>query len=208
MRAHYLINSERWTDPVVGWQLEAPNAGVVAHAMDAFASGYAAIRTGNKVRASQFHAELAKIAKAAAVNAYSGNTTVPGVLERELRALLMLEDGKRTEAVALLHETTKLEDAIPLEFGPPDIVKPSHELLGDVLLASGQAAEAQREFEHALALAPGRARSLLGLGRAALAAGDTTVARKALSDLKRNWHSADASLPEVAELNQLLARIK
>jgi predicted Zn-dependent protease len=176
--------------------------------MDAFASGYAAIRSGTKARAAQFHAELAKTAKATTVDdAYSSNATVPGVLERELRALLMLEDGKRTEAVSLLREASKLEDAIPLEFGPPDIVKPSHELLGEVLLASGQAAEAQQEFVRALALAPGRARSLLGLGRAALAAGDTTVARKALGDLKRAWHSADASLPELAELNQLMARL-
>jgi tetratricopeptide (TPR) repeat protein len=30
MRAHYLINSERWKDPVVDWRLEAPNAGPVA----------------------------------------------------------------------------------------------------------------------------------------------------------------------------------
>ncbi len=209
MRAHYIIDSERWTDPVAGWQLEAPGAGVVARAMDAFASGYAAIRSGNKVRASQFHAELAKTAKATTVDdAYSSNATVPGVLERELRALLMLEDGKRTEAVTLLRETTRLEDAIPLEFGPPDIVKPSHELLGEVLLAAGQAAEAQQEFMRALALAPGRARSLLGVGRAALASGDTVVARKALSELKRNWHAADPVLPEVVELNRLIERAR
>jgi Flp pilus assembly protein TadD len=86
------------------------------------------------------------------------------------------------------------------------VVKPTHELLGEVLLAGGEAAGAQREFVKALALAPGRARSLLGLGRAALAAGDTTVARKALSELRRAWHSADGSLPEVAELNRLLER--
>jgi cytochrome c-type biogenesis protein CcmH/NrfG len=76
------------------------------------------------------------------------------------------------------------------------------------LLAFGQAPEAQREFSNALALAPGRARSLLGLGRAALASGDQVVARQALTDLKRAWHSADASLPEVAELDRLLAQVK
>jgi hypothetical protein len=139
-------------------------------------------------------------------DSYSSNATVPGILERELRALLLLEEGKRAEGLALLHEAARLEDAIPLEFGPPDVVKPSHELLGEVLLGFGQSAEAQREFMRALSLAPGRARSLLGLGRAALAAGDTAVARKAFGDLKANWHSADPMLPEVTELNRLIER--
>jgi tetratricopeptide (TPR) repeat protein len=72
----------------------------------------------------------------------------------------------------------------------------------------GRRPQAQREFRRALELAPGRARSLFGLGRAALAAGDRTAARKALEELKRIWHSADASLPDLAELNRLLAQLK
>ena len=204
MRAQYLINSERWTDPIAGWQLEAPGAGVVARAMDAFASAYSALKSGNRTRAEHFHAELVKRGKEASVDdAYSSNQSVPGVLERQIRALLMLEDGRRNDALSLLREAAALEDAIPLEFGPPDVVKPTHELLGEVLLGFGQAAEAQQEFARALTLAPGRARSLLGLGRAALAGGDTAAARKALDDLRRAWHSADASLPELAELNRL-----
>jgi Flp pilus assembly protein TadD len=143
----------------------------------------------------------------ASVNdAFSSNASVPDVLSREIRALLHLQSGDTSAALTLLVDATKLEDAIPLEFGPPDIVKPSHELLGEVLLASGRAAEAQRAFVRALELAPGRARSLLGLGRAALVAGDKAAARKALNDLKRNWHSADPSLPEMAELNRLIQR--
>ena len=207
MRAHYIINSERWKDPVVDWRLEAPNAGPVAQAMDVFASAYAALRSGNASRAKQMHADLVQRMKSVPVDdSYSSNATVPGILERELRALLLLEEGKRAEGLALLHEAARLEDAIPLEFGPPDVVKPSHELLGEVLLGFGQSAEAQREFMRALSLAPGRARSLLGLGRAALAAGDTAVARKAFGDLKANWHSADPMLPEVTELNRLIER--
>jgi tetratricopeptide (TPR) repeat protein len=209
MRAQYLINSERWSDPVADWQLETTGSGVVAQSMDAFASAYAAIRNGNRVRAEQLHGELTRRANAASVDdAFSANASLPGILERQLRALLLLEKGERTPALALLREAARLEDAIPLEFGPPDVVKPTHELLGEVLFEFGQAREAQQEFVRALALAPGRARSLLGLGRAALAAGDTTAARQALGVLKRNWHSADSTLPALAELNRLLAVVK
>lgn len=208
MRAQYLINSERWTDPVAEWQLEAAGAGDVARSMNAFASAYAAIKAGNKARAEQHQADLTRLLKAVPrYDAYSSNSAVPAILDAELRAVFHLEAGRRAEAIVLLREAAKLEDAIPLEFGPPDVVKPTHELLGEVLLGFGQAGEAQREFVRALELAPGRARSLLGLGRAALAAGDLTVARKALGDLKRAWHSADPGLAEVQELNRLLATI-
>ena len=207
MRAHYLINSERWKDPVVDWRLEAPNAGPVAQAMDAFASAYAALRSGNAFRAKQMHADLVHRMKSVPVDdAYSSNATVPGILERQLHGLLLLEDGKRSEGLSLLREAAMLEDGVPLEFGPPDVVKPSHELLGEVLLGFGQSAEAQREFMRALSLAPGRARSLLGLGRAALAAGDTAAARKAFGELKANWHAADPGLPELTELKRLIER--
>jgi tetratricopeptide (TPR) repeat protein len=208
MRAQYIINSERWSDPVTSWQVEAPNAGVVALSMDAFTSAYAALKRGDRAGARKHHDELLRRSRGTAVDdAYSSNTAVPGILDRMLRAMFSLDEGNRTAALALLREATQAEDRIPLEFGPPDVVKPSHELLGEVLLGLGEAAEARREFTRALALAPGRARSLLGLGRAALAVGDTAAARKALGDLKRAWHSADARLPEVAELDRLLAQM-
>lgn len=213
MRAQYLVNSERWNDPIVDWTLEAPNASVVAQTMDAFASAYAAIKVGDRARADRWVTELGRRAKGPWFDdAYSSNQSIPAILERKIRAMLLLADGKRTEGVALLRDIARLEDMIPVEFGPPDVLKPTHELLGEILLEggleSGQPAEAKREFARALELAPGRARSLLGLGRAALVTGDKPAARKALEDLKRIWHSADASLPEVRELNRLLAQLK
>ena len=43
-----------------------------------------------------------------------------------------------------------------LQFGPPDVVKPSHELRGETLLEQGRAADAQEEFEESLELNPRR----------------------------------------------------
>ena len=73
-------------------------------------------------------------------------------------------------------------------------------LLGEVLLAQGQSAEAQQEFARALALAPGRSLSLLGLSRAARAAGDTAVANTAEATLKKNWQAgADGAKDETLQ---------
>ena len=73
------------------------------------------------------------------------------------------------------------------------------------MLAANRAADAQREFARALEMAPGRARSLIGLARAASKAGDATVAARAARDLLRNWHSADAGLAERSEVERLVA---
>jgi predicted Zn-dependent protease len=93
-------------------------------------------------------------------------------------------------------------------FGPPAVSKPIRELRAELLLKAGHAAEAKLEFTRALAAYPGRSRSLLGLARAALAAGDSTVARDAVRQLTANWHAADANLPDRQELARLASRFR
>jgi tetratricopeptide (TPR) repeat protein len=207
MRAHYVINSERWNDPALGWTLPTANIGPVAQAMDAFTIGYAALKAGRRAEAEAQVATLATLSSAARMNdAFGGSPSVPVVLEKELRAMLKARDGDVAGAIALLGEAAKQEDAIPSEYGPPDIVKPTHELLGEILLAANRPADAVSEFRRALELAPGRSRALLGLARAAAAAGDRAMTQRALGDLRRNWHRADRDLPELAELEKLLAK--
>ena len=62
-----------------------------------------------------------------------------------------------------------------LDYGPPAIVKPSHEIYGEVLLALGRPADAQTRFEKALQRAPRRTLSLVGLARATQAAGESAA---------------------------------
>ena len=73
---------------------------------------------------------------------------------------------------------------MPFEFGPPFVDKPARELLGEMLLQQGRAAEARREFEAALSRAPERIASLAGLEKAARAAGDAEAANRAASRLR------------------------
>ena len=85
--------------------------------------------------------------------------------------------------------------------GPPPIVKPSRELLGEMLIAAGRPAEAQREFTRALVAAPNRALSLAGLIRAATLAKNASAAHRACATLKQIWHGADKErLAELATL--------
>ena len=113
--------------------------------------------------------------------------------ELELKALARLREGAKDEAVAVMRQATALEDVLPVDYGPPTMLKPSHELFGEILLEIGRPKEAQAEFRRALGAAPKRARSLLGLGRASVAAGDKASASEAYSALRAIWHKADAT---------------
>jgi tetratricopeptide (TPR) repeat protein len=201
MRAHYLVNSERWSDSVITWPLERAGTGPVPQAMDAFALGYAALRRGDRATADSLAGALTEIAKLPpADDRYGGNPQVPGILERSLRGLLLAAAGRGEEAVALVREASTLEEAQPLEYGPPDVVKPTHELLGELLLAQGRNADAQREFTRALELTPRRTASLRGLVRSARAVGDSAVAEQAAAELRAIWRHADPGTPGLDEL--------
>jgi predicted Zn-dependent protease len=193
MRAHYLISARKWDDPARSWEIDRNGLTSIALAIDAFALGYAATKRLDLAEARQRLAELNTTAGMARGH-------IPTILAKELQAAILIGEGKVWQAVALLREATALEDSLPVEYGPPDVVKPTHELLGEALLQLSRPADAQREFARALELAPKRALSLLWLLRAATAAGDTATAQQARADLQGIWHAADADLLRLEEL--------
>ena len=111
------------------------------------------------------------------------------IMMQQLQAELWLAEGKQEQALQLLAQTTAEEDALSFEFGPPIPIKPAHELYAEVLLAAHRPKEARDEFQRALARAPKRAQSLLGLAKAAAASGDPEVSRSAGEDLKSFWRA-------------------
>jgi tetratricopeptide (TPR) repeat protein len=224
MRAAHLIETR-------GGAADLPAAdgsglGLDPAAAGLFATAYAELRGGDAAAARRRLAELQALrqpgepagigdAGRKAGGNYGANTGPTmhhtpqqgsaGVMEVELTALLDFAAGQRDEAVALASQAALAEDATSFEFGPPMVVKPAHELAGELLFELGRYAEARRHFEQALARAPGRALSLLGLARAAGHCGDAAAARQsreAYAELARNWRRADAGLPDLAEVRR------
>lgn len=128
------------------------------------------------------------------------DATVQRVFELELSALLALSRSQKDEGVRLATEAAGLEDKLSFDFGPPVVVKPAHELAGEVLLAAGKPPEARREFAKSLDAAPGRALSLLGLAKAQAAAGDAAASKETYARLAKQWSRADADLPGRSEV--------
>ncbi len=203
MRAAWIAETRRCEG------LEPPAAATAPR--DEFARGLCALEAGNAAGAGAALAAL-KAAPAAGDDPHAHGGAMPSsygkhgsaaaavVMAGELEALLALSRGDKAEAVRLAIEAAAAEDAMSFEFGPPVVVKPAHELYGEILLAVGRPADARREFEAALARAPGRSLSLLGLARAAAAAGDAAASRDAYERLRVQWSHADADVPSRAEV--------
>jgi tetratricopeptide (TPR) repeat protein len=158
-----------------------------ARAVDAFATGYAAFRRGDV-------AGLRAASETLSGEFGSGagdDDAEERVLEKSLRALWLYAEGRTGEATTLLAQATEAEAALPLEYGPPPIVKPSHELYGELLLELGRPGEARRMFEQALSRAPRRSRSLAGLAGAAQAEGDAVTSARACAELAEILAQAD-----------------
>jgi len=182
MRARFIIDTQRWGG-VDHWTAEVRGPGPQAN-YD-FANGLAAYKQGDLEGAREIAARLDAAA------ARPGSQPSTGILSAELTALLSLADGHADRAIDQLREATRLEENMPFEFGPPAVVKPSHELLGEVLLELERYGDAVVAFEDALARTPRRTASLVGLAHAAAAAGDSQKADEARAALHEIQQHAD-----------------
>jgi tetratricopeptide (TPR) repeat protein len=203
MRAAYVVETRQF-DGDVARALPSETKSVAI-----FAEGLAATASADKGRIVQASTRIA--AEKTGEHHGSGGATLyrmgsassagaDAVMKKQLEALAARADKDLPRAAALGKEAAADEDKLDFEFGPPSVVKPAHELAGELLLASGDAAGASAEFEKALASAPNRALSLLGLARAAAKSGDRAASAEAYRRLASIWSRADADLPETAEV--------
>ena len=205
MRAHYRIETRRWDTEAI--EVDTSNLGLSSITTDLFTRGLTAVRNNNVTAAKPLLAELKKVVAGKNKTAADPKSLPPyvrtaHVLSRELEAAIHLADGRGDDAVRLLKQATELEDTLSLAYGPPDPVKPSHELFGEVLLDLKRPEEAAKQFEMALDRAPKRALSLLGLARAQAQSGNHTAANQTYAELSHVWHKADPDLPELKEAKQ------
>ncbi len=189
MRGRHVLDTEDWAE-ADRFAADLPENAPDRHAYD-FVSAYAAVKRGDRDGAAALLEKMTRLRESAGVDAPRAR-----IREMEIGALLAVEDGDGDRAVALLRDAAELETSLPFEFGPPASLKPPHELLGEVLLEEGQAAEAVAAFRKALELTPGRTLDLMGLAIAADQAGQADVAAEADARLRTIWRSAEPAFLE------------
>jgi tetratricopeptide (TPR) repeat protein len=199
MRAAYIVETGAQDAPP---QINTEETQVTGAAADLFASGYAALRAGDVDTAEKFALRMDERYDSAASGHLCGQTggfadttkrdlAVAEVMQDSLRALIAIKRGETDRAVELFEKATKAEAAMSADFGPPIIVKPSHEIYGDALLELGRPEEAKRQFDIALQRAPRRSLSLAGLAHVASAIEDSLALAKACEELRSIYAAAD-----------------
>src|SRR5215813_2753624 len=121
-------------------------------------------------------------------------------------AWVALSEGSREQAVKLMRSAADGEDASVKHVSMENRLYPMRELFADLLLETGQAAPALREFEAALKENPNRYRALYGAARAAEAAGDQEKAGSYFAKLVTLSKNADTDRPEISQAKTFLAK--
>jgi tetratricopeptide (TPR) repeat protein len=171
MRVNFLIDSQLWDGDVARWTLPAGDYPLAEVTFD-YADALAAILRGDLASARE--AALRSEDDRQRALAWSKEQKLDDpqegerllILNEQVHALVPPVEGKSQDTVAELQRTAAKEHAMPLEFGPPSVYKPTDELLGEVLLQQHRPSDARDAFQAALARAPGRRLSVAGLARA------------------------------------------
>ena len=107
-------------------------------------------------------------------------------------------DGMKEDAVDLLRRAADAEDILGKHPVSPGALVPAREQLGDLLLKMDRPKEAQREFEAALKIYPGRFRGLYGAAQAAEQIGEREKAQHYYAKLTEQTAKADGSRTRTA----------
>jgi hypothetical protein len=231
MAAAFVVETERWNlaaelfpeskaAPATSEQ-SATNANQGSH------GGHSAAQSAATVRASSVNLTLPFFVRglAAAVNGaaieqsvtglealrsdkISGSGSVLTIRELEISALSASMKKDHGKAIELMTKATLLEEQTSPPYGPPNLIKPTHELFGEILLRAGKPAEAAEQFKVSLLRQPNRARSLLGAARAAAQTGNQSGALTAYATLIEQWKQADDGLLELREARDYLKQAK
>ncbi len=157
MRARHIFDTENW-DLAAEWTAELP-AGSGPRLQYEFTNAFAALRAGD-----------AEPARDLLVAEPEPDDAFGAIHLDELRGLIAIADGRTDEGIATLQEAARTEDSLPFAFGPPRILKPTFELLGEELLALGRTEEARIAFQRATERTPGRTLAVRGLREASSSA--------------------------------------
>jgi predicted Zn-dependent protease len=124
-----------------------------------------------------------------------GREVVRQIMLDELAAMIAMGEGREDEAISLLTRAADMEKGMRPPSGPPEPVKPAHELLGEALLEAGRPDEAAAAFEISLLRTPNRPRSLMGAARAYAAAGNDALAEARYATLMSFWKGPVPAMP-------------
>lgn len=172
-----------------------------AQAMPRFVRAVGAGKLGKPDMAKEEIAHLQALSKAAENSYWSEQIHVLVLAASGWHARA---EGKNDEALKLMRAAADLEDTTEKHVSMENRLYPMREMLGDLLLETGQPALALQAYEASLHAAPNRLRGFYSAAKAAKAAGDSAKARDYFEKLAALARSADPERVEVQEAKAFL----
>jgi tetratricopeptide (TPR) repeat protein len=123
------------------------------------------------------------------------------IMSLELRAAILIPNGKIPEAKALFEQARREEQELGYH-EPPAFIQPVAEQEAEFLSAANQKAEAEKAWKQALDDRPKSGFPLYGLAVLAEQSGDTAKTSAAYNDFLTAWKTADPQLPQIQHAQQ------
>jgi len=203
MAARYVLERADWAGaagfPFTSTQYPQPDS------LIRFTRGLGMARSGDLVGA---RAEIEAIKALRAALEKSNQSYWADRSEEQMLAIsawIALKEGQREQALKFMRAAADGEDGSIKHVAMENRLYPMRELYGELLLEMGEPAAAMREFETALEQTPNRYRTLLGIARAANAAGDGQKASEYYAKVVNLAKNADTERPETREAKAFLA---
>ena len=182
MKAAYFAETGEWGDPLVNDTMNYNESPIQLFGTYSYMQGMEAVKVKDKSKLSSVIANLETRNNEAEGEALIGNSkmcsgsygrgrpttthvdrTKVVILELKSQLALLNNDGK--EAERLMKEAIKIEEKTDYNYGPPEIVKPSHEMYAEWLKENDRVEEAKDYYEKVLERAPKRLIAMKGLDR-------------------------------------------
>jgi hypothetical protein len=176
-----------------------------AEAINAFARGVGAARSGDSEAANKERARLLALRDVAKERKLGYWSEQIDIQAQVVQGLALLAEGKTSEGIEVLKAAAAREDATEKHVVTPGPLLPAREVLADVLTENGKIAEAVSEYEAVMAREPNRYRTTLGAARAAMMSGDAEKAKQRFAELIGLASTADTQREGMEEAREFLA---
>ena len=209
MKGTYLVETDAWQSAWPNLEVEVADLNILVKALTHFTEGMAAYENQHAEGViaaitaieTEMEKEAVRVQNQSMTTCSAITREVPSQLDLdyaqimalELKALQAILQQNASEAERWLQEAVALDESVSYSYGPPLIVKPTRELYGEWLLATGQPEKALNQFEQGLARAPKRVRLLRGQLTAAQATGDDALVQEVENTLNETLDYSSAS---------------
>jgi|GEM_PF-16472 len=202
-----LVRFNRWDDVL---KEPKPDAALkITTGFWHYARGSAYAATNQVANAEAELKALQALVKTIPADAPMGNNVAVGVMkiaDLALAGRIAFARGDKQTAFSLLNQAAAAEDATSYN-EPADWDLPVREVLGGMLLSSGDYAAAEKVFRDELKRRPRNGRALFGLAESLKQQGNKPSAQMVWREFEQAWKDADTKLT-VAELSGIQTKVE